>query len=490
MSRDDAKAWFDEVIPNLASLLLRLPSLLEAHYHKSNELSGNDKCELRILGSQDAGILILNRELIAGLLACAFLCLFPTKDRDSKHLPMINFDQLFVTLVNGWRQSQHEKVKCFVHYFERICKDMPNGVVSFERKVLPSFPDAEFWKSSDTPLCPIKIFTSGSIEDQPHEALEVIFSNEKFGGNSLYMGCVQEHIRFMINPELVVGMLFMASMGDNEAVEVVGVERYAEYTGYGSSFRFSGEYMDKKPVDSMERRKTQIVAIDALNKPSREQFYSKSLLREVNKAFCGFNGSKYESNYVNSQKCQVPPVDGDTAITCNSISNEKEKGDDSQNGQGIGNRNENGSGNYTNENTNVGIATGNWGCGICGGDPQIKCIIQWIAASQSNRPFIHYYTFNEGSMKRSEQVIEYITNKKWNVGDLWKKLVDYTSRKLDEKTTLDLFSWIQSGNSNTNGHKGHNSMLGSKRNPDPIQQDDRPNRVKRKPVWLKDYVIR
>lgn len=35
----------------------------------------------------------------------------------------------------------------------------------------------------------------------------------------------------MINPELVGGMLFMASMGDNEAVEVVGVERYAEYTG-------------------------------------------------------------------------------------------------------------------------------------------------------------------------------------------------------------------------------------------------------------------
>ncbi|KAF3341749.1 poly(ADP-ribose) glycohydrolase 1-like protein [Carex littledalei] len=358
MSRDDAKAWFDEVIPDLASLLLRLPSLLEAHYHKSNELSGNDKCELRILGSQDAGIVILNRELIAGLLACAFLCLFPTKDRDSKHLPMINFDQLFVTLVNGWRQSQHEKVKCFVHYFGRICKDTPNGVVSFERKVLPSSPDAEFWKSSDTPLCPIKIFTSGSIEDQPHEALEVIFSNEKFGGNSLNMGCVQEHIRFMINPELVGGMLFMASMGDNEAVEVVGVERYAQYTGYGSSFCFSGEYVDKKPVDSMEIRKTRIVAIDALNKPSREQIYTKSLLREVNKAFCGFKGSEYESNLVNLQKCKAPPEDGKTAITRNSVCNEQEKGDDRENRQAIANESDNAS---ANANANVGIATGNWG---------------------------------------------------------------------------------------------------------------------------------
>jgi poly(ADP-ribose) glycohydrolase len=60
MPRDDVKVWFDEVIPGLATLLLRLPSLLEAHYRKSNELSGNVKCELRILGSQDAGIVILN----------------------------------------------------------------------------------------------------------------------------------------------------------------------------------------------------------------------------------------------------------------------------------------------------------------------------------------------------------------------------------------------------------------------------------------------
>lgn len=31
---------------------------------------------------------------------------------------------------------------------------------------------------------------------------------------------------------------------------------------------------------------------------------------------------------------------------------------------------------------NVGIATGNWGCGAFGGDPEIKSIIQWLAASQ------------------------------------------------------------------------------------------------------------
>jgi hypothetical protein len=37
--------------------------------------------------------------------------------------------------------------------------------------------------------------------------------------------------------------------------------------------------LDKKPVDSMERRKTWIVAMDALNKPSEEQYETKFLLK-------------------------------------------------------------------------------------------------------------------------------------------------------------------------------------------------------------------
>ena len=30
----------------------------------------------------------------------------------------------------------------------------------------------------------------------------------------------------------------------------------------------------------------------------------------------------------------------------------------------------------------IGIVTGNWGCGAFGGDPEVKAIIQWLAASQ------------------------------------------------------------------------------------------------------------
>ena len=34
------------------------------------------------------------------------------------------------------------------------------------------------------------------------------------------------------------------------------------------------------------------------------------------------------------------------------------------------------------QGNNIGVATGNWGCGAFGGDPEVKTIIQWLAASQ------------------------------------------------------------------------------------------------------------
>lgn len=38
----------------------------------------------------------------------------------------------------------------------------------------------------------------------------------------------------MINPELIAGMLFLPSMADNEAIEIVGAERFCDYKGWVS----------------------------------------------------------------------------------------------------------------------------------------------------------------------------------------------------------------------------------------------------------------
>lgn len=212
----------------------------------------------------------------------------------------------------------------------------------------------------------------------------------------------------MINPELIVGMLFMASMGDNEAIEIVGAERFSQYMGYGSSFRFVGDYLDTKPLDAMGRRKTRIVAIDALDCPTKLQYETNGLLREVNKAFCGFvDASKH-------QFCLKPFQDSNTMDNCSSVSSDH----------------------------CIGISTGNWGCGAFGGNPEIKSMVQWIAASQARRPFVNYYTFEDASLKRLEEVIEWITRHGWTVGELWHMIVEYSSQTLKVGTREGFLTWL------------------------------------------------
>lgn len=61
MSRVDSRVWFGEVIPGLARLLLRLPSLLETHYRNAGEVFGEGKSGLRIMAQQEAGIVFLSQ---------------------------------------------------------------------------------------------------------------------------------------------------------------------------------------------------------------------------------------------------------------------------------------------------------------------------------------------------------------------------------------------------------------------------------------------
>ncbi|PNY13709.1 poly(ADP-ribose) glycohydrolase, partial [Trifolium pratense] len=203
ISREECRKWFDEVLPALGDLLLRLPSLLEAHYEDADMVidgvGATVRTGLRMLDSQEAGAVFLTQELIAALLACSFLCLFPVHDRYEKQLQPVNFDELFASLYDDYSQKQENKIWCIIHYFERISSDMPKGVVSFERKVFPweddsfhiSYPNANFWSTSVIPLCRFEVHSSGLIEDHSSEAVEVDFANEYLGGGALRRGCVQ-----------------------------------------------------------------------------------------------------------------------------------------------------------------------------------------------------------------------------------------------------------------------------------------------------------
>ncbi|XP_068665005.1 poly(ADP-ribose) glycohydrolase 1-like [Aristolochia californica] len=469
--RVESRKWFEVTVPALASLLLRMPSLLEEHYQKADNLVCHAKdgsvlkTGLRILGVQEAGIVMLSQELIGSLLSCSLFCLFPVDNRDLKHLPPINFDQLFGYLYAYGKQSQEHKLKCLKHYFERICSSMPMGSVSFERKVLPlgqsdfgvAYPDINFWSKSVAPLCSFLVFEKGFIEDQHLDALEVDFANRYIGGGALGAGCVQEEIRFMINPELIAAMLFLPSMSDNEAIEIVGAERFSNYRGYAASFIFLGDYLDMSKLDSLGRRKTRIVAIDALCKPWMKQYKVEGLIRETNKAFCGFSDlsnclkcQKIFHKGVSSRDQMVQDISsasvgssgtlqghcGEPNSTSTELSSERSRDM---------NLTENGNQEYNQASEaqeNIGVATGNWGCGAFGGDPEIKSVIQWLASSQALRPFILYYTFGERTLSRLQEVSQWILSHEWTVGDLWNMLVEYSSQRLKGETHLGFFDWL------------------------------------------------
>lgn len=119
---------------------------------------------------------------------------------------------------------------------------MPDGVLTFSRICIPesNFPS---FKNSNKPLRKPLVRVDGTIEDCKG-ALQVDFANKYIGGGVLNHGCVQEEIRFVICPELLVSLLFSERMDSNEAILIRGAERFSSYTGYARSFEWLEDYVD------------------------------------------------------------------------------------------------------------------------------------------------------------------------------------------------------------------------------------------------------
>ena len=65
------------------------------------------------------------------------------------------------------------------------------------------------------------------------------------------------------------------------------------------------------------------------------------------------------------------------------------------------------------------VATGNWGCGAFGGDPQLKSLLQLMAAAENGRDVL-YFTF--GDEKLRDDIFDVFTllkNKNVTVGALY-----------------------------------------------------------------------
>ncbi|CAL1287263.1 unnamed protein product [Larinioides sclopetarius] len=372
---DDERCYFfEETLPKMINMTLDLPNICT----QSIPLLKKGKDHYLTMSQKQIGCLLLN----------AFFCTFPRRSYQSRNpkfrwnneyasYPDINFYRLFYGVKNRI-SVRTEKLKCLFNYFRRVTTKEPSGTVTFHRQSLEELPK---WEESKKGIRTAVIKSGGLIETDGHGMLQVDFANKFVGGGVLGEGCVQEEIRFLICPELIVSRLFVECLDPTEALLITGVEQYNKYSGYSHGFKWEGNFEDKTPRDAWGRIDTQIVAIDATHfRNSADQFKLASIERELNKAYCGFFEDATPTNL-------------------------------------------------------SAIASGNWGCGAFNGDPRLKFLIQLMAASHTGRDLL-YFTFGDKHLKKElKEIYRFISEKNLFVGDIWRILVDFcdTVRRTNDK---------------------------------------------------------
>ncbi|KAL6255823.1 hypothetical protein P5V15_013066 [Pogonomyrmex californicus] len=338
MDSEETTIFFETLMPKIVQLALQLPVLLTG--------------AVPLLKRHTNGSISLSQLQVASLLANAFFCTFPRRNSSNPQseyatYPYINFNRLFAAYneeKHNQCESVMEKLKCLFHYFRRVTTKAPEGVITIERRYIP-LESCPKWNLQDQKLPPLHVTSKGTIEIEGAGLLQVDFANKYVGGGVLGLGCVQEEIRFVICPELMITMLVTEELDDTEALIVSGIERYSKYEGYSNTFKWKGDFVDETPRDNSGRRMTSIVAIDALYfRQSSLQFNMDNINRELNKAYVGFVGSDVYKNNLSA------------------------------------------------------IATGNWGCGAFRGNPKLKVLIQLMAAAVAGRSMV-YFTFGNTKLR-------------------------------------------------------------------------------------------
>ncbi|XP_041672062.1 poly(ADP-ribose) glycohydrolase [Cheilinus undulatus] len=372
---DEAEHLFDSLLPDMVQLALRASELCTKPIPLLKEGMNHS--------------ITMSQEQVACLLANAFFCTFPRRNsgRSEYHnYPAINFVRLF----EGSSSRKIEKLKTLMCYFKSITEKKPTGLVTFTRKSLDKPPS---WKSSQTSLTKLHITCEGTIEDDGYGMLQVDFANQFVGGGVTSSGLVQEEIRFLINPELIVSRLFTEALDDNECLIITGTQQYSKYTGYAQTYKWNGSHQDTTPRDSWQRRCTEIVAIDALQfKSFLGQFHPQRINRELNKAYCGFARPDDQSQNL------------------------------------------------------AAVATGNWGCGVFGGDTRLKALLQMLAAAEAGRD-VAYFTFGDSKLMTDvHNMHTFLTQRKISVGEVYGLLGQYYNSVckscLGRRPDVSLYSFI------------------------------------------------
>lgn len=368
---DDHAGFFETILPKIIEIALSLPDLVQT--------------SIPLLKQGMNRAISMTQRQAACLLANAFLCTFPRRNTQKEHSEFSNYPDInFSWLYGASGRNVIEKLKCIANYFERVLSnEMPSNVITFQRHCIQPPSD---WEASDEKISTIKLFISsnGTIEEA-RGTLQVDFANRFVGGGVLGRGCVQEEIRFVINPEMLVSKLFTECLDKLETLVMIGCEQFSMYRGYASSFEFAGDIIDDTPLDKCRRKKCRVVAIDATNYSyqRRQQYEKSSISRDLNKAFCGFARKDIAES--------------------------------------------------------IPVASGLWGCGAFGGDPIRSILIQLMACAVNQRNLTIFTFGNDQVRMQAQSIYETSCAKGITVGQLYSILGEFGS----SYRTMELAEFVQ-----------------------------------------------
>lgn len=342
------QAKFFLILPFMAKIALSLPSLF-----------GN-KTELKRLVQYTNDSITLTKAQICCLLAHMF---FGTVSNDQRENPRIQEIINFQNILCFHDPVNAHKLLCILNYFQRMMEvdrltpDKLCQEVRFSRKFESTPKSFEKWLQSNRKLTNVYMYESGVMEDlTPPNSIHVDFANKFIGGGVLTKGAVQEEIRFLISPECLVSLMIFECFEDNEVGYIIGTEKMNKVEGYAQNMRFSGDY---ERNNYGYWRDDTILAMDAIHFMNpRDQYAKHMILRELNKAFLGFD--------------------------------DREK---------------------------VNIITGKWGCGAFKGDPQLKFVIQWLACSEAGKE-MHFCSLGEKTLKSAETLVKILSQSGKKVKDV------------------------------------------------------------------------
>ena len=160
---------------------------------------------------------------------------------------------------------------------------------------------------------------------------------------------------------------------------MTGYERFSNYTGYASTYKFESDFIDNSRRDSLGRKLVQMVAMDAIPYYGNvaAQYLTENITRDLNKSYISF---------------------------------------------------------LSDQTSSAAISTGNWGCGAFGGNPHLKFVIQLMAASTAKRSVVYFTFFDQKLKSELEEIYSRIKTK--SVSQVFHLLSLFKS---DQANFIDLY---------------------------------------------------